>query len=210
MNALTDAGAYVEDKLFATLDTLTRRWDLGGGQVALLSDTVGFVRDLPHHLVASFRATLEETLHADLLMHVVDASAADAAEQIGSVEAVLAELGCADTPTVVVLNKIDALTEPAALTLLTNRKPQAVPISARTGAGVPELVQSVIDCMRGRYVRARLEAEAANGKLLAYLSQYGHVLNQSYNDGVVQIDTRLPRAELGRVTALGARVLELE
>lgn len=210
MNALTDAGAYVEDKLFATLDTLTRRWDLGGGQVALLSDTVGFVRDLPHHLVASFRATLEETLHADLLMHVVDASAADAAEQIGSVEAVLAELGCADTPTVVVLNKIDALTEPAALTLLTNRKPRAVPISARTGAGVPELVQSVIDCMRGRYVRARLEAEAANGKLLAYLSQYGHVLNQSYNDGVVQIDTRLPRAELGRVTALGARVLELE
>src|SRR5262249_51828972 len=74
MNALTDAGALVEDKLFATLDPLTRRWTLAGGQTALLSDTVGFVRDLPHHLVASFRATLEEAIHADLLLHVVDAS----------------------------------------------------------------------------------------------------------------------------------------
>jgi len=206
MNALTDAGAYVEDKLFATLDTLTRRWDLGGGQVALLSDTVGFVRDLPHHLVASFRATLEEAINADLLIHVVDASSPEAVQQIAAVESVLAELGCGESDTLVVLNKIDAVDEESDLAVLEAQKPHALRLSARTGRGVDELVAAVVHRVRERYVRARVEAEAGNGRLLAYISQYGHVLERTYQDGMVALDLRMPKAELPRIEALGARI----
>ncbi len=107
MNALTEAGVLVEDKLFATLDTRTRRWRFRGGGQALLSDTVGFIRDLPHALVASFKATLEEARQADLLLHVVDASSPEAENQIRAVKSVLAELGLEDHPTLLVLNKSD-------------------------------------------------------------------------------------------------------
>lgn len=108
-NALTRAGAYAADQLFATLDTTTRRiWIEGAGQVTL-SDTVGFIRDLPPNLIAAFRATLEETIHADLLLHVVDASSAQRDEQIAEVDKVLAEIGAADIPRILVYNKIDAV-----------------------------------------------------------------------------------------------------
>lgn len=213
MNTLTGAGAYVEDQLFATLDTLTRRWNLGGGQMALLSDTVGFVRDLPHDLVASFRATLEEAIHADLLLHVVDASSPEAEQQIASVNAVLQELGVGDSPMLLVLNKIDALPEndaARALSLLRAMAPDALHLSARTGEGVPVLIDAVIDRMRGRYVRARVRAESANGKLMAYVRQYGHVLGQSFDDGMVILDLRLPNAEVPRVEALGGRFENVE
>src|SRR5207302_366923 len=109
MNALTGAGVYVEDKLFSTLDTRTRQWHLKDWGRVLLSDTVGFIRELPHHLVASFKATLEETRQARLLLHVVDASNPAAEEQIKAVNQVLKELGCADKPTLLVLNKVDRL-----------------------------------------------------------------------------------------------------
>jgi len=106
-NAMTRAGAYAADQLFATLDTTTRRiWIDGAGSV-VLSDTVGFIRDLPHNLIAAFRATLEETVHADLLLHVVDAASAQRDEQIAEVDKVLAEIGAAQIPTILVYNKID-------------------------------------------------------------------------------------------------------
>src|SRR5579864_8908284 len=109
MNALTGAGVYVEDKLFSTLDTRTRQWHLKDWGRVLLSDTVGFIRDLPHHLVASFKATLEEARQARLLLHVVDASNPAAEEQIKAVNGVLEELGCKDKPALLVLNKVDRL-----------------------------------------------------------------------------------------------------
>ncbi len=210
MNALTGAGTYVADKLFATLDTKTRRWDLGGGQVALLSDTVGFVRNLPHHLVASFKATLEEAIHSDLLLHVVDAASHDAAGQIHAVRRVLAELGCQDIPTIEVLNKIDALNEDSALHLLRPSAEGAVEISARTGEGLDRLRQAVLERMRHRYVRLTFEIEAANGRLLAYLSRHGHVLAQDCRDGQIQVDLRLPRAEVPRVVNMGGRIISAD
>src|SRR5947209_8444874 len=109
MNALTGAGVYVEDKLFSTLDTRTRQWHIRDWGRVLLSDTVGFIRDLPHHLVASFKATLEETRQARLLLHVVDASNPQAEEHIRAVNGVLKELGCGDKATLLVLNKLDRL-----------------------------------------------------------------------------------------------------
>lgn len=207
MNALTDADTLVEDKLFATLDTKTRRWDLGGGQMVLLSDTVGFVRNLPHHLVASFRATLEETINSDLLMHVVDASSHDAAGQVRAVERVLTELGCGEIPRLNVLNKVDAVEDDGSMQLLRNSLPNAVEISARDGFGLTELRDVVLQHMRDRYTRLRIRTASSNGKLLAYVSQYGHILDQSYEDSDVILDVRLPTQEVARVLNLGGRVV---
>src|SRR5437660_12889712 len=109
MNKLTGAGVYVEDKLFSTLDTRTRKWHLKDWGRVLLSDTVGFIRDLPHHLIASFKATLEEARQARLLLHLVDASNEHAEEPIKAVKQVLKELGCDEKPTLLVLNKVDRL-----------------------------------------------------------------------------------------------------
>lgn len=135
-NALTGAGTYAADQLFATLDTLTRRLRLGDGSEIVLSDTVGFVRDLPHQLVEAFRATLEETAQADLLLHVVDASAPDRDEQVEQVERVLAEIGADQVPTIIVLNKIDA----AGLSAEVYRGPCGsigkISLSAVTGEGL--------------------------------------------------------------------------
>jgi GTP-binding protein HflX len=208
MNALTGSDAYVADKLFATLDTRTRRWELGGGQLALLSDTVGFVRNLPHHVVASFKATLEETIHSDLLLHVVDASSYDALQQYRAVLEVLRELECQDIPIITVLNKIDAIDEDSAAPLLRVQIPNAVEVSAMTGAGLPELIDRVIQRGRDRYVRVTVDADAGNGKLLAYISQYGHILHREYTDGRVRLDLRLPTGEVPRVINLGGCIVE--
>ncbi len=210
MNALTGAETYVADKLFATLDTKTRRWDLGGGQVALLSDTVGFVRNLPHHLVAAFKATLEEAIHSDLLLHVIDAASHDAVGQINAVRRVLAELGCQDIPTIEVLNKIDALHEDSAIHLLRLNAEGAVEISARSREGLDRLTEAVLDRLRHRYIRLTFDIEASNGRLLAYLSRHGHILSQEYDNGRVQLDLRLPKAEVPRVVNLGGRIVKSE
>ncbi|HWL93396.1 MAG TPA: GTPase HflX [Phycisphaerae bacterium] len=207
MNALTGAGTLVEDKLFATLDTLTRRWELGGGQAALLSDTVGFVRNLPHNLVASFRATLEETIHSELILHVIDASSHDAAGQVQAVERVLEELECGDVPRINVLNKVDAIQDDSAIHLLRNSLDDVVEISALTGLGLDELRDRVLDRVRHRYARLLIETDSSNGKLLAYISQYGHILDTRYDDDRVQLDVRLPTQEVPRVVNLGARVI---
>ncbi len=138
-NALTGAGTYAADQLFATLDTLTRRLRLPQGQTVVLSDTVGFVRALPHALVEAFRATLEETAQADLLLHVVDASAPDRDEQVEQVERVLAEIGAADVPTIVVFNKIDAAGLPPDVAENPCGTIDRLWVSARTGAGMDRL-----------------------------------------------------------------------
>jgi len=135
-NALTGAGTYAADQLFATLDTLTRRLRLGDGSEIVLSDTVGFVRDLPHQLVEAFRATLEETAQADLLLHVVDASAPDRDEQVEQVERVLAEIGADQVPTIIVLNKIDAAGLPAEIQRGPCGSISKISLSAVTGEGL--------------------------------------------------------------------------
>ena len=191
MNALTGAGVLVEDKLFATLDTKTRKWNLGGGQVALLSDTVGFVRDLPHHLVASFRATLEEAIHADLLLHVVDAASPNAQQQVQSVVAVLGELGCADHRVLPLLNKIDAAEDPALVQTLEQQLPEAIRISARSGRGLDLLVQRVSEIMRGEVRHVTIRLPIADGKALAFIEHHAEILERRYEDHTVELNARL-------------------
>src|SRR5437899_5194706 len=135
MNVLTGAGVPVRDQLFSTLDTRTRQWHLREWGRVLLSDTVGFIRDLPHHLVASFKATLEETRQAKLLLHVVDASNPAAEEQIKAVNQVLTDIGCADRPTLLVLNKIDQITDRPFVDILMKQHPRAVAVSGKTEQG---------------------------------------------------------------------------
>src|SRR5437763_4140015 len=129
MNALTGAGVYVEDKLFSTLDTRTRQWHLKDWGRVLLSDTVGFIRDLPHHLIASFKATLEEARQARLLLHVVDASSPSAEEHVKAVRQVLDELGCGDRPTLLVLNKVDRVSDLSFVQVLQQHHPRSVAVS---------------------------------------------------------------------------------
>jgi GTP-binding protein HflX len=152
-NALTRAGAYEADQLFATLDTTTRRvWLPGAGNV-VLSDTVGFIRDLPHGLVAAFRATLEETVHADLLLHVVDSASAVRLEQAAEVDKVLAEIGAGDIPQIQVWNKVDASGLETGVERDEYGRIRRVFVSARTGAGLAELRGAVAEAAQARQAR---------------------------------------------------------
>jgi GTP-binding protein HflX len=170
-NALTGSDVYTADRLFATLDTRTRRWAIDGGGELLLSDTVGFVRDLPHHLVASFHATLEEVIEADLILHVVDASDPDAALRMAAVREVIAEIGADGVPVIVVLNKADRVTDPMELQALRNAEPGAVLVSARTGQGLDELAARVKSHFAAQRRRFRLSIPMAAGRAMAELRQ---------------------------------------
>lgn len=195
MNALTGATARVEDMLFATLDTLTRRWSLGEGRHVLLSDTVGFIRDLPHHLVASFRATLEEAIHADLLLHVVDASSPEADNQIRVVEGVLRELGAGDRPALLLLNKIDRIRDEAAFAVLQQRHPDAVPVSALTRDGLEELAAAVNDRLLGEQEYMTLSIALADGRAFSFVERYATILERQYEDNRAILEVKIaPRA----------------
>jgi GTP-binding protein HflX len=206
MNALTDANVKAEDKLFATLDTRTRRWQLPSWGPVLLSDTVGFIRDLPHHLIASFKATLEEARRADLLLHVADASNPAVVDQIGAVYEVLEELGIQAKDTLLVLNKIDRQSEPAMTAALLNRYPNAVPISAKTRAGFDRLALAVSDALSRSFRDVDIELGVDNGRLMAYLAAHGEVLSKTYNCEKVTIHCRIPQEFLGRLDLREATV----
>ena len=196
MNALTDCGQLVADKLFATLDTRTARWHLGNGPTPLLSDTVGFVRDLPHRLVASFRATLEEALHAQLLLHVIDVSAPDVLWQVESVQSVLADLGRQDTLTVHLLNKIDIAQDEAVITLLEHRLPRSLCVSAKTGQGLDRLIELVAEEMRRQASHVTVRTAAGNGRLIAEIDRMAEVLARRYTDNTVEMDLNIDRTQL--------------
>jgi GTPase len=209
MNALTGAGVVAVDKLFATLDTRTRRWQLPSWGPVLLSDTVGFIRDLPHGLIASFKATLEEARRADLLLHVADASNPAVMEQIASVYDVLEEIGIEAKDTVLVLNKIDCLDAPDRLGSLMTRYPNAIAISARTGLGIEKLMHAVSDAMSRNFKDLDVETSVDNGKLLAYLAAQGEILSRRYNDDDrVILHCRIPERHLGRIREMAISVTE--
>jgi GTP-binding protein HflX len=193
MNALTGAGVHVEDKLFSTLDTRTRQWHLKDWGRVLLSDTVGFIRDLPHHLIASFKATLEEARQARLLLHVVDASNPQAEEQIKAVNAVLAELGCGDKPTLLVLNKNDRVADPSLLQVLERHHPRAVAISAAGRQGLGRLQEAVIEMLTADFADAAIETGAGNGRVLSYLAAHAEIYRQEFHEDRVSIRCYLPR-----------------
>jgi len=206
MNALTGAEVFVQDALFATLDTRTRRWQLPGWGPVLLSDTVGFIRDLPHHLVASFKATLEEARQADLLLHVADASNPAVHEQIRAASGVLDELGIQEKDTILVLNKADALPDRARLDALLARYPTAVPVSAQRRSGLRRLATAVSDTLSRTFLDVDIEMGVDNGRLLAYLAAHGEILSKRYADSRVVVHCKVPRQHFGRIDEPGVSI----
>jgi GTP-binding protein HflX len=206
MNALTGAGVLAEDKLFSTLDTRTRQWHLKDWGRVLLSDTVGFIRDLPHHLVASFKATLEEARQARLLLHVVNAADEHAEDQIKAVEKILRELSCGDKPTLLVLNQIDRLTDLSYLDVLMKHHPKAVAISAATGQGLDALREAVIEALSADFADAEIETDAGNGRVLAYLAAHSEIYRQEFRNGEAVIRCYLPKHLLHHIQGPDVKV----
>jgi len=206
LNALTGSDVLAKDAIFATLDTRTRRWHLPGWGPVLLSDTVGFVRDLPHHLIASFKATLEEARRADLLLHVADASSPEAGDQISAAYHVLEEIGIEAKDTLLVLNKVDSLEDRARIDGLLNRYPHGIPISARSGEGLNALSIGVSDALSRSFVNVDVETGVENGRLMAYLAAQGEVLSKTFTNSHVLIHCRIPQGLLGKLERDGVTV----
>lgn len=206
MNALTDADVLVQDKLFATLDTRTRRWQLPSWGPVLLSDTVGFIRDLPHRLIASFKATLEESRQADLLLHVADASNPAVCDQVSSVYAVLQEIGIEEKDTLLVLNKIDCLASQSSLNAVINRYPNGIPVSARRKTGFDRLAFRVSDALSRSFRDVDVETGVENGRLMAYLAAHGEVLSKQFDGHRAILHCRIPQKFLGRIREPGTKI----
>ncbi len=209
LNTLTDAGVFVEDRLFATLDTRTRKWSPTRGVEVLISDTVGFVKNLPHQLVASFKATLEEAVNADLLLHIIDVANPDALKQIESVNKVLKEIGCGENPVLEVFNKIDVVRNIGDLEILQTLYPDAVCISAKTSYGLEDLGEAVTSRYRGTELVLRVVSSQSNGKVQSFLRAHGQVLNEQYQDSSVLIEARLGRNQLTELKRLHPEDIEI-
>jgi len=206
LNALTGANVLVKDILFATLDPATRRLRLPTNQNVLLTDTVGFIRKLPHGLVEAFKATLEEVVQADLLMHVVDVSHPQVEEQIQAVNAVLAEIGAGGKPTIMVLNKLDRLDPDGmgagghpggngangVLNRLQENHPHAVAISATTGEGIPSLLAEIGSQLRPKREFLELRVPHGQSAVIARLHQVGQVIESSYRGPKARFKVRIP------------------
>jgi GTP-binding protein HflX len=199
LNALTGADVLVKDILFATLDPTTRKLRLPTNQNVLLTDTVGFIRKLPHGLVEAFKATLEEVVQADLLLHVVDLSHPQAEDQIQAVNAVLAEIGAGEKPTIMVFNKMDRLTDNAGgtgangvLNRLLEKHPHAVSISATTGAGLPTLLAELGTQLRPKREFLELRVPHEQAAVIARLHAVGQIISRSYRGPAARFKARIP------------------
>jgi GTP-binding protein HflX len=212
MTALTKADVLVKNQLFSTLDTRTRQWHIRDWGRVLLSDTVGFIRDLPHHLVASFRATLSEARHAKLLLHVVDASNPQAEEQIASVNKVLEELDCRDKPTLLVLNKIDRIADRSQLHVLAAQHPRSVAVSGLTGEGIDRLEEAVMDSLAADFAEAEVITDPGNGRVLAFLNANAEIYRQEFHDEANEVVIRchLPKHLLHHIAGPTVRVRTIE
>jgi len=210
MNALTGADVLTENKLFSTLDTRTRQWRLSDWGKVLLSDTVGFIRDLPHHLVASFKATLEEARQAKLLLHVVDASNPFAEDQIQAVLSVLRELNCDTKPTLLVLNKVDRVQDLSLIQVLEKHHPRSVAVSASTGRGLDELRDAVVEMLMADFAHVVIDVSAANGKVLSYLAAHADVHRQEFHGNRIVMHCYLPRHLVRHIQEPDVTIRELE
>jgi GTP-binding protein HflX len=194
LNHLTDAGVPAEDRLFVTLDPRTRQLSLPGGETVLVTDTVGFVRKLPHELVEAFRSTLDSVRLADLVVHVVDSTAENAEAQMAAVREVLGEIGASDVPELVVVNKVDQAPEEAKM--LAHGIEGAVLISARTGEGVEELLRVLGDRLRGSDRVVELVVPWSRGDVLAAIHREGEVVGQRDGDDAATVEVVLD--DIGR------------
>ncbi|PYJ81601.1 MAG: GTPase HflX [Verrucomicrobia bacterium] len=192
LNALTGAEVLAEDKLFATLDPTTRRLRLPTNQNVLLTDTVGFIRKLPHRLVEAFKATLEEVVQADLQLHVVDISHPLAEEQIRAVNTVLEEIGAAGKPTLMVFNKIDRVENGELVNRNLERYPNTVAVSATTGQGFPELLAELGSQVRPARELVELKVPHTEPAVIARLHAVGQVVERDYNGDSARFKARIP------------------
>jgi GTP-binding protein HflX len=193
LNRLTGADVLAENKLFATLDTTTRRLELPDGQDVLITDTVGFVRSLPHDLVQSFRATLEEALSADFLVHVLDANDPRHEQFHKTTTEVLADLGAGEKRTVLVLNKVDLITDAEVLHGIRSRFPDALPVSTLTGAGVDELLHKLHDMLLDRVSRLTVLMPMTRMDLVNIAHTEGKVLREKYTEHGVELTVVMPK-----------------
>ena len=194
LRRLTDADVLVQDQLFSTLDPTTRRLQLPFGRDALMTDTVGFVKKLPHQLVEAFRSTLEEVGEATLLLHVVDASR-DPERQITAVNAVLRDIGAASTPALLMMNKVDVLSE-VEMDKIRGRWPEAVFCSAVTGRGMDDLLVRISEELSRVKVEVELHIPFGRGEVVARVHEEGEVLSESYTEQGTQLVARIARESL--------------
>lgn len=213
-NRLTTGGAYAADQLFATLGTRVEAWNVGGGNTALLSDTVGFVRRLPHNLVASFRATLEDAVASHVLLMVLDVADRNAQSQLGTVRTVLDEIGATTQPRILLLNKIDRLPETWSradgpdlrLEEWLKREPDAIAISARTGEGLDTLTARVHNMLRGDTRECTITVPASDGRSVDFIEKRLPVRNREWTDGQVQLTVEAGRRQIEQLLSRGARI----
>ncbi len=198
-NALTDADVYVKDQLFATLDPTVRRLDLPEGQHVVLADTVGFVRDLPHELIAAFRSTLQEAREADLILHLIDASDPNRWQRVRQVNAVLKQLDADQVPQIRVYNKIDKLDRKPRMTNNRHGEGRAVWLSAITGDGLPMLKEAIANRLRQKTTHRIIHLQPAQGRQRAKLFELGAVLNEKVlEDGGWTLELRMAEKDLRR------------
>jgi len=203
-NRLTAGGAYSDDRLFSTLATRVDRWSLGGGNIAILSDSVGFIRDLPHHLVASFKSTLEETRFAKLLFIVLDVSDRNAAKHLDVVHGTLDEIGADVQPRVLALNKIDALEDSSIVDEWLARFPRALPISAARGIGLERLRDTALEHMQGGLREVELAIPMSDSRTISLIEKRSEVLDRRYDDSHAFLRVRIGRRQIDQLLTGGA------
>ncbi|CDR34957.1 GTPase HflX [Criblamydia sequanensis] len=199
LNALTGASVFVEDKLFATLDTTTRKFTLDNNQEILLIDTVGFIRKLPHHLVAAFKSTLEEALRADILIHLIDSNHKMSLEHAEVATDVLKELGAKDKPIITVLNKIDLASESGQISKLRLQYPKTVRISALKQIGFEELKEAIKQEIKSLRQKMRLRIPQNQYHLVSEVIREGTVLSQEYDENDILMEVNLPHRLAGKL-----------
>jgi len=198
-NALTDAGVYVRDQLFATLDPTVRRLELPEGTEVVLADTVGFVRDLPHELIAAFRSTLQEAREADLILHLIDASDPNRWARVRQVNSVLKQLDADRVPQIRVYNKIDLISRGPRVTKNREGEGRAVWVSAATGDGIPLLLEAISDRLRRKTLHRLIHLQPSQGRLRSRLFELGAVLHeQTEDDGGWTLELEMPEQDLQR------------
>jgi len=210
LQALSGSKQFIEDRLFATLDSSTRAVDVGDGFEVLVTDTVGFIRKLPHQLVASFRSTLEEAGEADVLLHVIDASHSDWESQRIVVEEVLEDLGLKDRPQILAMNKTDLLSPDELATLRVRTRELEPTPAVFTSTLFPETLISLKEALKARirsaYQRVTVKIPAGDGKTLAALYEGGEVVDQRQVEGVIYLVVNAPESLVGRLRALGVHI----
>ncbi len=199
MNRLCKSDVFVEDKLFATLDPTVRRMDLPGGKSALLVDTVGFIRKLPHELVEAFKSTLEEAVYADMLLHVVDCSDPEAETRMEVGNRLLQELGAANKPVLIVLNKIDLVSRHDRAALGAGLGKMAFEVSAVTGEGIDRLLEAISEILDIGSIEMDLLVPYGEGWVIPFIHENGELLSSEYTDEGIKIRVNIDRAKAGRL-----------